>query len=122
VAGVRRGFLGISTTESHDQRATQRQGDPLEGVEIRVGDATLDPTDDHATEIRRALRAGCASIRGACACAWPGSRPNPGLLFAHATVDFDRQLGSSDAGHDRHMSFAALYWQLAAALRGMTGE
>ena len=99
--GVRRWLRRVTSTEGHDQRPIEREGDALEGIEVRIADAPLDPTLDHATE------AGSLSQLGASPTATFAHRldlgPDASEQLAVAAVQVKGALRSSDARHDRAM-------------------
>ena len=99
--GVGREFLRIPPTERHDQGSPERQGDALERIEVRVGDAALDPTLDHPAESGPSGEH--RSRQPAPLTQSLDFRPDPGPQFPAETIGLDRQLRSSDPRHDRYM-------------------
>jgi len=101
VAGICRWLRGVTAAEGHDQGPIERDRDPLQGIEIRRTNPTLDPAFDHPSEAcpRRKFDARPAATLTDRL----DLRTDPCLLFPAAALGLDCKRGSSDAGHDRPM-------------------
>ena len=99
--GRRPSALEDVASEGDDHRAIHRHADPLEDVEVQVGDPTLNAAFHHPAD---------TSATGECG-AGPATTlahrtdlvADPDALFLVPPSRLDRELGASDAGHDRHM-------------------
>jgi hypothetical protein len=80
MAGVRREFLGIATSERNDQGSSQRGRDPLKGLEVRVGKASFDPTFDHPPETSAAGKLQSGQAAAFALALDLGADPSPHLL------------------------------------------
>jgi hypothetical protein len=87
--------------ERHEQRAAQRDTDSLKDLEVEVRCASFDPALDHPADPRssRKLRPGPPAALAHSV----DLDTDPSPLFLVASSRVDRELRTSDPGHDRHM-------------------
>jgi len=102
--GISRGLESVST-ETHRQWLIAGDRDADQPVEIDRADASLQPTDHHATKASSSAK---LDPRPAASFAQRVDlRAESGALLAKTPIDFDRGSRASCAGHDRAMFIEA---------------